>query len=222
MTETGFLEAKRIRPGSAATVILLHGTAIAALLMAKGYMPPPEVFTSTRVKQIDLERLPPPEPPKDRPRPREEVTRWTAPPIPRPADSTFTAPDRPPVPPPDLGSQASSEEVRGVPDVPPVPRPVPPPPAPIVRRDAVMIAGDLQPPYPTSEQRAQREGSVVIRVVVGPDGRVKSAEKVRATSDAFYEATERHARARWRFRPATVDGRAVEARKTLTVQFRLD
>jgi protein TonB len=62
----------------------------------------------------------------------------------------------------------------------------------------------------------------VIRVTVGPDGRVKSAEKVRATTDAFYEATERHARARWRFRPATVDGRPVEARKTLTVEFRLD
>jgi protein TonB len=222
MTESGFLETKRIRPGSVAAVILLHGAAITALLMAKGYVPAPESFGRLRVTPIDLEQPPPPEPPKQLPQPREQVPRWTAPPVPRPTESPFTVPDRPPVPPPDLGSQASEQEVRGVPDSPPEPRPAPPPPTPIVRRDAVLISGDLQPAYPTSEQRAEREGTVVIRVVVGPDGRVKSAEKVRATSDAFYEATERHARSRWRFRPATVDGQPVEARKTLTVVFRLD
>jgi protein TonB len=85
-----------------------------------------------------------------------------------------------------------------------------------------MTSGDLQPPYPTAEQRLEREGRVVIRVTIGTDGRVKAAQKVSATSDAFYTATERHARARWRFRPATVDGQAVETTKTLTVVFRLN
>ncbi|HEX8366052.1 MAG TPA: energy transducer TonB [Allosphingosinicella sp.] len=217
MAEAAFLEPRRIRPGAAAIVVLLHGTAITALLMAKGYVPTPPVFTDTDVITVPIEPPPPPEP--QRPRPREERTVWTPTPTP-----PFRTPDTPTVPdvprtPPDLGSLAGSEDVAGVPEP---PRPIPsPPPAPPVRREAVMISGDLQPPYPTSEQRNRREGTVVIRVVVGPDGRVVRAEKVSATSDAFYETTARHARSRWRFRPATVDGRPVEATKTLTVRFQL-
>ena len=61
-----------------------------------------------------------------------------------------------------------------------------------------------------------------IRVTIGADGRVKSAERVSATSDAFWRATERHALARWRFRPATLDGRPIESRKVITVDFRID
>ena len=79
-----------------------------------------------------------------------------------------------------------------------------------------------QPPYPASEQRLGREGRVTIRVLIGIDGRVAAAERVRATSDAFYRATEQHALRHWRFRPATVDGRPVESRKSITVEFRLD
>ncbi|MEA3017840.1 MAG: periplasmic protein TonB [Sphingomonadales bacterium] len=217
MAEAAFLEPRRIRPGAAAVVVLLHGTAITALLMAKGYVPAPPGFTRTEVTTVRLQPPPPPEPQPVRP--REQRTVWTPTPTPpfRNPEAP-TVPDRP-VAPPDLGSLASSEDVRGVPETPPV-TPSPPPAAP-VRREAVLISGDLQPPYPTSEQRAQREGTVVVQVVVGADGRVIRVEKVRATSDAFFEATARHARSRWRFRPATVDGRPVEATKTLTVRFQL-
>ena len=222
MAEAGFLEPRRIRPGSAAAVILIHGTAIAALLVAKGYVPPPPDFTRTNVISVPIKPPPPPEP-QPRERVREQETVWTAPPRPTiPLPTPMPVPERPPVPPPDLGSQASNEDVRGLPEQPRADPPPAPPPAPPVRREAVLISGDLQPPYPASEQRAEREGTVIIRVTVGPDGRVIWTEKVRATSDAFYEATERHARARWRFRPATVDGRPTEARKTLTVHFRLN
>jgi protein TonB len=217
MAEAAFLEPRRMRPGAAAIVVLLHGTALTALLMAKGYVPAPTIFQPTRVTTIEVPPPPPPEPP--RPRVREQETVWTPTPTPpfRTPD-TPTVPDVPPTP-PDLGSLAGSRDVAGVPEP---PRPIPsPPPAPPVRREAVLVSGDLQPPYPTSEQRAQREGIVVVRVVVGPDGRVTGVEKVRATSDAFFEATARHARSRWRFRPATLDGQPVETTKTLTVRFQL-
>lgn len=217
MAEAAFLEPRRIRPGAAAIVVLLHGTAITALLMAKGYVPAPPGFTETEVTSI---RLQPPPPPVPQPvQPRQQETHWTMPPVPHPAPSSFVAPPAPPAPTPDLNSLASNEDVRGVPDLPPV-TPAPPAPPP-VRREAVLLAGGLQPPYPTSEQRARREGTVVVQVVVGADGRVVRVEKVSATSDAFFEATARHARSRWRFRPATVDGRPVEATKTLTVRFQL-
>src|SRR3546814_13807544 len=78
---------------------------------------------------------------------------------------------------------------------------MPHPPAPPVRIEPEMRAGiALQPPYPASERRMNREGTVTIRLLIGADGRVKSAEKVRATSEAFYSVTERHALSRWRFR----------------------
>jgi protein TonB len=46
-----------------------------------------------------------------------------------------------------------------------------------------------------------------VRVTIAPDGRVTSVEQVSATSPAFFQATQRHALSRWRFKPATVDGR---------------
>ena len=60
-----------------------------------------------------------------------------------------------------------------------------------------------------------------VRVLIGADGRVKEIVRLSATSDAFWEATRRRALARWRFRPATEDGRPVESSMTLTVNFEL-
>src|SRR3546814_14068422 len=70
---------------------------------------------------------------------------------------------------------------------------MPHPPAPPVRIEPEMRAGiALQPPYPASERRMNREGTVTIRLLIGADGRVKSAEKVRATSEAFYKIGRAH------------------------------
>ncbi|HEX8642847.1 MAG TPA: energy transducer TonB [Allosphingosinicella sp.] len=223
MAETGFLEQQRMRPGAAAAVVLLHGAALAALLLAKNPEMVRDAFVRTEVINVDL---PPPPPPPPRPQTepqREQISRWDVPVVDRPIPSPNQVPmeDIPPIP--DLGSRASAEEVRGVIDAPQPrvePRPEPPRPAP-VRIAAQLISGGLQPPYPASEQRLEREGRVVIRVTIGADGRVLAAQKVSATSDAFYQATERHARARWRFRPASVDGRPIETSKTLTVVFQL-
>jgi len=96
------------------------------------------------------------------------------------------------------------------------------PKQPPVRVEARMRTADLQPPYPPSEEKMEREGKVSIRVVIGMDGRVKSAEKVSATNEAFYTATERHALRAWRFSPATVDGKPVESTKVITVNFQLN
>ena len=97
-----------------------------------------------------------------------------------------------------------------------------PPPEP-VRKDArIDPRSALQPPYPASEQRMGAEGIVSIRVLIGPDGRVKAAEKVKATSDAFYQATLRHALRNWRFsrRPST--GGRWRASKLMVVRFEMN
>ena len=82
-------------------------------------------------------------------------------------------------------------------------------------------AGDLQPAYPAAERRAGRDGRVSVRVLVGVDGRVKQAEQLSATSDAFWRATLDQAMRKWRFRPGTRGGIPVEAWRTLTLRFEL-
>lgn len=81
---------------------------------------------------------------------------------------------------------------------------------------------DFQPNYPPSMQRAQEEGKVTVRVRIGADGRVLAVEKLFATNDDFWAVTERQALRKWRFRPATRDGVAVEGLKIMTVHFKLD
>jgi len=100
----------------------------------------------------------------------------------------------------------------------------PPAPTPVIVGPSVdpRYAADLQPAYPPSEQRLSREGRVTVRVLVGADGRVRQVERVSATSDAFFAATEMQALRRWRFRPGTRDGAAQEAWRTMTVTFRLE
>ena len=221
MAEATFLEQKKLRPGAAATVILMHGAALTALLLAKPELV--EHIGYTPIKLIPIHTPPPPPPPPSRPpepdrrvAERPHIVDSFVPPIPDDRGITTTETTRPP---PDLGSRPGGEEIGGdsvagrgdvVPHVDPI------------RLPAQMIGSNLQPPYPASEQRMEREGRVVIQVTIGADGRVSAVRRVDATSDAFWEATERHARRSWRFRPATVDGRPVESTRTLTVHFRMD
>jgi protein TonB len=79
----------------------------------------------------------------------------------------------------------------------------------------------LQPPYPRAMEQAGRNGSVRVRITIGTDGRVTAIEQLSATDDAFWRVTERQARTRWRFRPATLDGRPVVSTMLMTVTFRI-
>ncbi|WP_447727929.1 TonB family protein [Sphingomonas koreensis] len=79
----------------------------------------------------------------------------------------------------------------------------------------------LQPPYPPAEIRRGTEGSVTARVLIGADGRVKAIDIVKSPSDGLSEATRKQALARWRFKPATRDGVAVEGWKTMTLRFQI-
>ena len=80
----------------------------------------------------------------------------------------------------------------------------------------------FQPNYPSDERLAGHEGRVVVRVLIGTDGRVKDVQQVSAASTAFFEATRKQALAKWRFKPGTRDGEAVEAWHTMAVRFVLD
>ena len=82
-------------------------------------------------------------------------------------------------------------------------------------------AREFQPPYPPQLLRTGVEGKAVVRVLVGTDGRVKQVAVISADDPLFADATERQALRRWRFKPATRDGVAVESWKQLTVRFEI-
>ncbi|WP_033919383.1 energy transducer TonB [Sphingomonas sp. 37zxx] len=97
----------------------------------------------------------------------------------------------------------------------------PAPPALIGAEIDPRFANAFQPEYPAAERRAEREGRVVVRVLIGIDGRVQAVEQVSAVSPGLFDATRRHALARWRFKPATRGGVPVESWKTMSLRFEL-
>ena len=80
----------------------------------------------------------------------------------------------------------------------------------------------VQPAYPSDMRLGEREGRVVVRVLIGADGRVKDVQQISAASPSFFEATRKQALAKWRFKPGTKDGVAIEAWHTMAVRFVLD
>ena len=219
MNQASVYQPRTTSPTSFGMVVLLHGAAIAALVFAKMEMPAPPEFPPTTVEMIELTKPPkpeplPPEPKTELPKPVVRQIDPIVPPPPRPPEDQVqsTRTDREFV---DTGFHREAEPAR------PADPPAQPPPVP-VRKAAKLLSGDLEPPYPSSERIAGTEGSVTVRLAIGSNGKVVRAEKVRATSDAFFEATQRHALRNWRFRPATLDGRPVESSTVMTVHFKLD
>lgn len=215
MTEGGFHAKRRSSPASLLLVLLLHAGVIGAVMMAKGPM------RAIIDDSITYYPVPPPATPEPLPEPPPPQPQSSDPP---PTHVAAPTPLPTPFPPlPDRPIDTGPADLGPIGD--PVPLPVPDPPRPEpVRRDAQVdrrYADALQPPYPLAQQRAQRSGMVRIRVTIGTDGRVRAAERLFATNDDFWQAAERQALTRWRFRPATVDGRPVESTKVMTIHFRI-
>lgn len=209
------------RPGSMALALGLTVAPIAGLVMGlqiKQVLNNTKTFIAYPVKKTTP---PPPDPTPPKPQtktPQNEkiytppVRDIVAPPQ-KPIDLT---PDFPPLPP--MGKEIGKAP-EGPPLTPPVVLPKP------VMVDAFIdprYQGLLQPPYPPEEQRAGNSGRVVLRVLVGTDGRVKQVEKVSAASDAFFAAAQRQALGKWRFKPATKDGVPIEQWKTMSLRFVLN
>lgn len=220
MSEGGFLDRKPRSPGSLALVIALHAAAITALALSKMEVPKVTDWGTVTVDHIpiepDPEPLPPPPEPKLPVQRQDQVVTKVPPRVATPVfqQVPISGPAATDLPILDVPRPGPTEIVRA--------EPPPPPPAPAVRKEAQIDGrSQLQPPYPASEERAGNEGSVTVRVQIGADGRVKSIEKVRAASEAFWRATERHAMRGWRFKPATVDGKPIETTKVMTVHFQL-
>jgi TonB family protein len=78
-----------------------------------------------------------------------------------------------------------------------------------------------QPEFPDRARLDSIEGWVTVSYVIGRDGRVYDVAIVAAQPRNVFEGAVRKAVRSWRFEPVTVDGRAVEQKKTQTIRFSL-
>ncbi len=209
-----------LKPGSMALALGMTALPIAGLVLSAQVRQILDPVTHLTAVPIAAPKPPPPPDVKPRPQPDaktppiDKIFVPLQPPVPiTPVDPIGTTgvlpPPQPPTPP-------------GTGEVGTIPQPSRPLP---VLTDAGIdqrYAGAFQPPYPPSEIRAGNEGRVVVRVLIGTDGRVEQVEKISATSDAFFAAAERQALTKWRFRPATRDGVPVEQWKQMSLRFQFD
>ncbi|HLX08232.1 MAG TPA: energy transducer TonB [Thermoanaerobaculia bacterium] len=84
----------------------------------------------------------------------------------------------------------------------------------------VIESSRVVPAYPEAAQRAGLQGLVVLKVEVDERGRVGAIEVLRGLGNGFDEAAVAAVR-RWRFRPATRNGKPIKVFHVIPFDFRL-
>jgi protein TonB len=153
----------------------------------------------------------------------EEVTQEEEAPPPPPALET----PPPYVPPPEFvvdvpQSTAPTKALTAVQTT----KPAPPPPKAVVKTSPEIdpkFRRRFQPDYPPTSRRLGEEGSVVLQVLVGPDGKVQEG-KIKTSSGfpRLDEAALKHALRAWRFTPGTEDGAPVTVWHSVKVTFKIE
>ncbi|MEN3748649.1 energy transducer TonB [Sphingomonas sp. HF-S3] len=214
-----------INPAGLGGALVINGLIVSAMIFLIAPKIVPRVFDDGTI--IEVENTPPPPPPVTPPKPekRVETVRETKivtpeplvppPPVDTNTTATTSTPTDQPPPIPSGTAGGTSDSV-----VPPTFDPPAPPPLIKASIDSRYAKG-FQPDYPASELRAERSGTVSVRVLIGTDGRVKAVERISATTDAFFNATRSHALSNWRFKPATRGGVAQEEWKVMNVRFNI-
>lgn len=215
----GFADHRR-HPRALMFIVGGHAVLIAAVMTAKMDVIPPLVTTKTIVDLIEAPKPPPPPPPPETiPEPQQQVQ-------PRNSQIDQPAPIREiPI--------SDGPEISSV-SLPPLPTPgpigtgtQPAPSRPIldpVRVAAVFNTPDhlLRPPYPIDKQRLEEEGTLRLRLTIDERGRVIAVEPAGPVDRSFFESARKHLLAKWRYKPATVDGRPVRSSTVITLRFELE
>ena len=77
------------------------------------------------------------------------------------------------------------------------------------------------PHYPREAQKQGLEDQVVVRYIIGTDGRVKDVEIIDHAKEKVFDDAALDAIRRWRFHPMVKDGKRVEVVHELAINFQL-
>lgn len=192
-------------------VIGLHALAIGGLMTMRIVVDaarPPAAFKA--VTTID-DPTPPPQPPPVL-EPGEIVPTWVVPSVAPPLvpmnEITWSPPDLGPITAP--GPDADPSVATRIPDIAPTP----------LQYRATRSPDDY---YPATSMRLQEQGTAVVRVCVGPTGRIDGAPTIESGSGStrLDAAAVKWASEALAFTPATRNGAAVSACKGFRVHFNL-
>lgn len=86
-------------------------------------------------------------------------------------------------------------------------------------REPVLVRR-VEPVYPEAARKARLEGVVILEAIIAADGEIEEVHVVKSAG-ALLDASAQAAVERWRYRPATLNGRAVRVLLTVTISFRL-
>lgn len=164
---------------------------------------------------------PPPRPAPPRPAPRPEPPKVERKPEPSPPAPTERPPATPTaVPsPPQPAPSATTSPAPAAPSAAPVPQA--PPPITAARFDAAYL-NNPRPPYPPVSRRMREEGTVMLRVFVGTDGRPERIELSESSGSGRLDAAAQTAVSRWRFVPARQGDREIASWVVVPVIFKLE
>lgn len=213
---SGFAEQGR-HPRALLFIVGVHAVAIAAVMTAKMAVPIIRPEPPLVLRPIEIPPDPPPnvDPPKE-----HQPSPPLAHPYVPPPDVPMQSPDRTEIdtsliPLPDPGPIAGTK---------PLPNPVPKPTPAVVRTGPRFATPDwaLRPPYPADKQRLEQEAVLKLRLTIDERGRVVAVDPVGNADRSFLDAARKHLIAKWRYRPATEDGRAIPSSTVITLRFELE
>ena len=113
---------------------------------------------------------------------------------------------------------------------PPPPPPPPPPPAPEPPAGPLRVGGDVKAPvvvtrvdpvYTEAARKGRIAGTVVVEAIIDKNGNVDRVKVIKGLPGGLGDQAEAAVR-RWKFRPGTLNGKAVDTIFNLTVTFQLD
>ena len=148
---------------------------------------------------------------------------------PPPPPPKFEKPPPPFVPPPDFNIQTEAPAPRAV-TVTPTPPPVPPPPRAVVAPPPAIppappekiLATHTIPPYPPLSQRLGEHGTTVLNITIDENGRCIEADVATTSgSNRLDTAAIDYVKQRYRWKPATRDGKPVQYKTQLNIVWSL-
>lgn len=197
-------------------------------------LPEPEAPEPPAEQALVPEPDPLPEPPPPEPEPLPETEPAPAPPAPakKPVPQPKPQPKPKPRPPAPQPRAESAPQPRPVPTPVAAPAPAPeiaapasPPPAPVVVQPSTSAnyLNNPAPAYPALSRRLGESGRVVIRLLVGTDGRALEAHVARSSGFERLDQTALEtARDRWRYAPGTRGGTPEPMWVMVPINFVLD
>lgn len=188
-------------------ILLVHATALYALVTFDVI----EIAPKKKALVVDL-IAEPPAPPSEKPEPQPVVVAKVEPTVVAPPPILQT----PAPPPPQI-------MVTSAPPPPPQPVAAPAPPAgPVMvgNLDERLIEG-RPPRYPMESRRKREQGTVVVRLLIGTDGRVQQISIARSSGFERLDQAAIQAIRGWRWQPIIRDGLPVEVRGLYSMPFTL-